>query len=84
MSYIGALHGKKNKANGGGYQILPMPVTQQPPVSNGGTTPAPGTAPAPASSDPLAGVMGLLDGEIMGIPIKYIAIGLAAWFFLKK
>ena len=80
MSYLA---GKRRQANGGRYNILPMPVLQAPPVSDGATT-APATTPATPASDPLASVTGLLDGNIAGIPIKYIAIGLAAWLLLKK
>lgn len=62
-------------------QPAPLDPTQ-------GATPAtgvPGGGGQPATGgSPLDSIGSLLSGSVFGIPTKYLLIGLAAWFFLKK
>lgn len=48
----------------------PLPVT-------------PATTPAPAASG-LPDISGLLDQSVFGIPVKYLAIGAALYFFVLR
>jgi hypothetical protein len=77
------------------YTIMPAkPVsdgltTQPAPLdpTQGATPPTgtPGATGQPAvTSNPLGAVSGLLDQSVFGIPVKYLVIGAALWFFLKK
>jgi len=54
-------------------QPVPLPAPMTPP--DGG----PATAPNPLSS-----VSGLLDQQVFGIPVKYLAIGVAVFFMMRK
>ena len=70
------------KSTDGGFTTQPAPLEQPTP---GGGSPAPGgTAPAPSTPPAAAALGGFLDGSLFGIPVKYILIGVAAWFLLKR
>ncbi len=60
-----------------GPQLIQLPKVGAPEPAP--MPPTPGTA-----GNPLDQLSGLLDQQVFGIPVKYIAIGLAAWMFLKK
>lgn len=76
MGYMGHLHGKQRRmATGNGYQILPLPPVTAPPDT--------ATAPPDAMIDP-AGLIHLFNQEIFGIPVKWLALGVAAYFFMRK
>lgn len=58
-----------------GYSIMPLPKTTD-------GQPAPTITPAPAN--PLDALGGFLDQSVFGIPVKWLLIGAAAWFMLKR
>jgi hypothetical protein len=68
-------------ANGGGYRIIQLPkVTDpMPPIGPPATAPAPGTTPAGTPD-----LSNLLDGQVLGIPVKYLVIGAALYFFVLR
>ena len=62
------------------FTTLPAPKDPMP-VTGGSATPGTATTTPPAgTSDPLA----FLSGSIFGIPIKWLLIGGAAFFLLKR
>lgn len=72
---------------GGGYTIGPLPKVGPTPAigppAQGGVA-LPGDMSKPPASDPMASLSSLLSGDVMGIPVKYILIGVAAYFLMKK
>jgi hypothetical protein len=80
------------------YYITPVPKTKdgmtiQPAPLESGTLPPTGGGPTGApqqpglpsgGSNPLDAVGGLLDSSVFGIPVKWVLIGAAAYFLLKR
>ena len=72
------------------YTIMPLPkattdgalVPLPAPLE---TTPPSGTTPQPTGGgSPIAAVGGFLDSSVFGIPVKWLLIGAAAYFMLKR
>lgn len=57
------------------------PGDNAPPVS---TTPPTGTAPGSSTPSTAPNIGALLEQEVFGIPVKWLAIGAVAFFFMKK
>lgn len=60
-------------------------ATQPAPLEGPIPTPATGTGPTPGANPPaLDALGGFLDQSVFGIPVKWLLIGAAAWFMLKR
>lgn len=61
----------------GQIKLIQLPKT--------GPTPTPMPPSQAQSTSPIESLSGLLDKQVLGIPVKYLALGAAAWFlFMRK